>query len=157
MAADRPGGRGDFELRFPSDPKYIAVARAVVEQAALAAGLDDKGTHRIVLGLGEAISNVIRHCYGGRCDRELLLRVKIEPDRLEIQLQDYGREVLPEELHERYRDISRPGGLGLHIMHEVMDEIDLTFINGTGNCLTMVKFLTGARESRPAGKKGTAS
>ncbi len=129
----------------------------MVEQAALAAGLDDKGAHRIVLGLGEAISNVIRHCYGGRCDRELLLRVMIEPRRFEIQLQDFGREVLPEELHERYRDVSRPGGLGLHIMHEVMDEIDLTFINGTGNRLTMVKFLDVAPEAKPTGKKGARS
>jgi len=141
-----PGGsRGsdELELRFPSDPRYVATARAFVEQAARTAGLAEQDAARIVLAIGEAVSNVIRHCYEGRSDWDILLTVVIRPDRLELHLQDFGRRVRPEELHSEEPSSTevRPGGLGLHIIHEVMDEVDLSFISGTGNRLTMVKFL----------------
>ena len=152
---DRLRVRDELELRFPSDPRHIAAARAFVEQAALLAGLGEHDTARIVLATGEAIANVIRHCYGGRCDRDIRLTARIFADRLELHLQDYGRKVDPGELHSHGPDDGsiHPGGLGLHIIREVMDEVDLSFISGTGNCLTMVKFLDdaagagGAREA----------
>jgi len=157
-----PGGSGngcdELELRFPSDPKYVATARAFVEQAVRSAGLGEQGAARIVLAVGEAVSNVIRHCYEGRCDWDIILTVVIKPDRLELHLQDYGRRVSPEEL--RSRELSteevRPGGLGLHIIREVMDEVDLSFVSGTGNRLTMVKFLDEPAPSVAAAVDGEA-
>jgi anti-sigma regulatory factor (Ser/Thr protein kinase) len=135
-----------LELRFPSNPKFVAAARAFVEQAGLAAGLAEADAARVVLAVGEAVSNVIRHCYEGACEQDILLGVVIRPDRLELNLQDYGRRVRPEELRSREPtgEEVRPGGLGLHIIREVMDQVDLSFVSGTGNRLTMVKFLSPA-------------
>ena len=144
MGRGRERSDPDLELRLPSDPRFLAVARAFVEQAAVAAGVDEKTANRIVLCVGEAVSNVIRHCYGGRCDWDMTLRVVMRPDRFELHLQDFGRKVEPGELRGRRPGEVRPGGLGLEIIREVMDEVDLSFVDGTGNRLTMIKFLGGS-------------
>ena len=83
---------------------------------------------------------MIEHCYG--CDPacRFEVRCRLHPDRLEIFLRDYGPKPKPECLEEREIEPLRPGGLGLHVIRETMDEVEYDLSHPVGTELRMVKY-----------------
>ena len=67
---------------LPSHPKYLPLVRALAEEAAGLAGFDPDERQRIVLAVTEAVTNVIRHAYGGDTARRIDLRLAGETDRV---------------------------------------------------------------------------
>ena len=76
----------------------------------------------IVMAVDEACQNVIRHAYGSVHQGDILLRVEQEGDRLVLWLRDFAPRVDPEQIAPRDLDDVRPGGLGVHLIQELMDE-----------------------------------
>lgn len=137
---------GHFTIRMSSQPGLLCVARAVVETAAKAIGFSEVQCNEVAMVINEALTNVIRHAYGGRTDQPISLRV--EPcrhkgrDGIQIILEDESTDVDLERIEGRSLDEIRPGGLGVHIIRELMDEVQYTHRNnGTGVCLRMCKLL----------------
>jgi anti-sigma regulatory factor (Ser/Thr protein kinase) len=105
--------------------------------------------------VGEAVNNAIIHAYGREAGHEVEVEVRIESDRVVCTVADHGRPA-PEEAHEKPRLEISPGeiedlpegGMGMFIIHEVMDRIEYESKGGR-NVLTMIKF---ARRGDDAGK-----
>jgi anti-sigma regulatory factor (Ser/Thr protein kinase) len=133
----------ELSLTIPADGRYLAMLRAVIGEAVEVAGFDPDGGKEIVLALCEAVSNVISHCYQGNCE-PITIRCLLMADRLEIRLRDWGPKPDPSELKGRDLDEIRPGGLGLHIMRETMDEVDFDFSHPDGTELRLVKYRPGS-------------
>ena len=136
-----------IELHMSSNPEYLRVARLAVRQVCLALGFAEKTCEMIVLAVDEALANVIRHGYGGPCDEQITVRLnKIDraPDgreALEIVVRDYGKKVDPDTIKGRDLDQVRPGGLGVHLIQTVMDEVEYCSAQGQGMVLQMKKYL----------------
>lgn len=137
-----------IELRICANPDYLCVARMAVRQVAQVFGLaEDKG-ESITLGVVEALTNVIRHSYGGPCDKPIIVKLnKIDygsenKPALEIVIRDFGKQVDPESIKGRDLSELRPGGVGVHIINSVMDEIELSRADDCGMQLRMVKYIT---------------
>ena len=130
----------EFKLELPSDPRYLAMMRAVVAAAAEAAGFAEEERRQIVLGLCEAASNVIEHCYGCDPSCRFEVRCRLHPDRLEIFLRDYGPKPDADRLKGREIEPLRPGGLGLHIIRRTMDKVEYDLSHAVGTELHMVKY-----------------
>lgn len=130
-------------LRIPSDPRFHAVARKLVKEAALAAGFMDKIAGRIELAVGEALANVTRHCYGGACDLPVEVHCFREANSFVIDLVDEGPPVPVEALPDKPSDALTPGGLGLHYIREIMDEVRFDPGEERGNRLVLKKRLPG--------------
>ena len=138
----------NLKMELPSDPRLLRVVRSAVEELAREFGLDESDCHRVTLAVDEAITNIIRHAYQNQPGQPIEItcsRLGAEPgadgpDRLEILLQDCGRGVEPSELRGRPLDEIRPGGLGLHLIRETMDEVEYQRAGKT-NRLRLVKFL----------------
>jgi len=113
--------------------------RAVIGEAVEVSGFDQRTAKDVVLAASEAASNIISHCYRGRCG-PITLRCILHADRLEIRLRDFGPKPDPGKLRSRDLDDVRPGGLGIHIMHETMDEVDYDLSLDTGTELKLVKY-----------------
>ncbi len=105
----------ELVLTIPGDSKYLAAMRAVISEAVELSGLDEDDGKKIVLAVGEAVTNVICHCYQLKC-RPLTLRCVFAPGRFEVRLRDYGPKPPPSKLKSRKLEDVRPGGLGIHIM-----------------------------------------
>ena len=75
------------------------------------------------MAVDEACTNIIRHCYGGDCHGHIELELQVGEDRLVIILRDEGTPFNPDQVPDRNLDEVRPGGLGLHLIHEIMDEV----------------------------------
>lgn len=137
---------GEITLNMCANPEYLSVARAAVRAVTCAIGMDKEPADKITVATVEAITNVIKHSYGGPCEKAIVMKLgKIKcnenTDALEIVIRDFGKQVDPEKIKSRDLDDVRPGGLGVHIMHSSMDEVEFTPAEDCGMQLRMVKYL----------------
>jgi anti-sigma regulatory factor (Ser/Thr protein kinase) len=136
-----------IELRMCANPDYLRVARTATHDVAQVIGLKDNEIEKITLAVVEALTNVMRHSYGGPCDKPVIVKLnKISyPDAkkagMEIVIRDFGKQVDPEDIKGRDLDELEPGGVGVHIMRAAMDEVEFTRGEGSGMQLRMVKYL----------------
>ena len=137
-------------LRVFSLSAHLPAVRGAIEKICELVGFDNDSVGGIILSVDEAMTNVIRHAYGGADDKpievELAVLGESEPEGLKISLRDYGRVVDPAKIRSRDLKDVRPGGLGVHIMTECMDEVDYSPADGGGTLLTMIKKLPAKRE-----------
>ena len=135
------------ELQMCANPDYLCVARAVARQVAQINGLKQKETEQITLALVEALTNVIRHSYGGPCDKPIVIKfntIKCPDEKkmaLEIVIRDFGKQVAIETIEGRDLDDIRPGGVGVHIMQSVMDKTEFKQAEDCGMLLRMIKYI----------------
>ncbi len=139
MASSEPQ---ELSLTIPADSRYLLMIRTVIREAVEVSGFSEQVAKDVVLAVCEAVSNIISHCYCGECG-PVTLRCILHADRLEVRLRDFGPKPDPEKLRSRDLEDVRPGGLGIHIMHETMDEIDYDLSLDTGTELKLVKHKPG--------------
>lgn len=135
-----------LEIRLTSDPRWLSVLRAAVGQIGHLAGLEPQAVDHLKLAIDEACTNVIRHAYEGRGGQPIVATFSLHPDRLEVRLRDFGKKVSPDSIRPLKPDPSRPGGLGVHLIHECMDEVAYEPADGEGMVLRLVKYLHGSSE-----------
>lgn len=139
-------------MHFCSSPAHLPVVRAAVEKMCELLGMDDDEAGGVVLSVDEAMTNIIKHAYKG--DLSQLIDVVLtpvgepDPNALRIRLSDRGEYVAPEDIQSRDLDDVRPGGLGVHIIAECMDEVTYSPRDGGGTVLIMVKNLCPADARR---------
>jgi len=136
------GGKADrlLELRVPARPDQLRRIRDAVRERALGCGCTRECAGDIVMAVDEACQNVIRHAYGGDPEGEIVVEVERRGPELVISLIDFAPPVDPSKIRPRDLDDVRPGGLGTHLIREVMDSADfLRGPSGRGNLLRMVK------------------
>ncbi len=139
---DESDGDWLIDFKFPAQPSWMKLARACVREACLKVGCDKTMTNDVVLAVDEACQNVIRHAYGGPSDEEIELSVRHRPARLIFRLRDFAPLVEPSKIKPRDLEDIRPGGLGTHLIKEVMDEVQyLRPTQGEGNLLKLVKHI----------------
>lgn len=115
-------------LALLSNPRYLTLARALVTSFSRQIGFDERCSGHIALALDEALCNVIRHGYGEREDGPILVHVTpVEENGQEIGMriviEDEAPQVDPDKIRSRDLDEIRPGGLGVHIIREIMDDV----------------------------------
>jgi anti-sigma regulatory factor (Ser/Thr protein kinase) len=118
------------KINFPSDPRYLGVVRGAIERFASLAGFDEEDCRWITLAVHEALTNVIRHAYQNRHDQPVELCLAERNGGIEVLLVDHGKGVKPEEMSGRALDDVRPGGLGLHMIREIMDKTQYSPLEG---------------------------
>jgi len=136
-----------IKIEITAHPEFLCVARSAVRKANELAGLSDKDIDSVTLAVDEALTNVIRHSYGGPCSKPIIIRYQIIPPQdlhpaaLEITIRDFGKQVDPKSIKGRDLDEIRPGGLGVHIIQSVMDQVEYSCPLDGGMQLTMKKFI----------------
>jgi anti-sigma regulatory factor (Ser/Thr protein kinase) len=122
-------GKQRFEMRVGAHAAVVGDLRKGVVAFAAEAGFDD--TAQIALAVSEAITNAVVHAY--RDDAEVGdVRVVAcnEPDRLVVVVRDYGSGMLPRA--------DSPGlGLGLPLISQMTDDLQIEAADGTGTLLRM--------------------
>jgi anti-sigma regulatory factor (Ser/Thr protein kinase) len=115
----------DIRLELRSNPRLLAATRALVATYAQRIGFDDLQSGQISLAVDEALCNVIKHGYEGREDGRILVRFEVDQGKraLRILIEDEARQVDPDSIRSRDLDEIRPGGLGVYIIREVMDDV----------------------------------
>lgn len=138
---DRP----EIELKLTSDPMYLCGARELVACIARRIGFNDMDCSKISLAVDEALCNIIRHGYDKSFDRPIWVGITpLNPTTefiggIEIIIEDEAKQIDPTQMKGRDLEDIRPGGLGLHIISEVMDQVNYEKRDGVGMRLRMSK------------------
>jgi len=129
-------------LRLCADLAQLTAIREFVARSGRELDLDERANYDLQLAVDEACTNVIQHAYGGRAGE---IEVTVEPAEggVRVTVADWGT---PFELHKvPVPDVAAPleqrevGGLGLFLIHQLMDDVRFDFDAELGNTLTMVK------------------
>ena len=129
-----------LHMRVPALAGRLKDARDAVRKAVLGCGCSDAVTGDIVIAVGEACQNIVRHAYAGEPGGEFIVEVRRDGDTVVVLLRDFAKVVDPDSIRPRRLDDLRPGGLGTHFMREIMDDVAFQEAPGTrGNLLRMVK------------------
>ncbi len=124
-----------------SQPRFLAATRALVGSVAQRIGFNEFQCGQISLAVDEALCNVITHGYDRRDDGKLWLNLwpLDNPPGIQVVVEDLARQVDPCTIQPRDLDDVRPGGLGVHIIREIMDEVTYERRRERGMRLTMIK------------------
>lgn len=132
----------DIRLEIRTDPALLHAVRALVWRYVRRFGCSEEKSDEVVLAVDEACTNAIRHSCGGRTEDRIVLSLSQDDDWIDIELRDDGEpapaeKLKPVELAPPSLDDLRPGGLGIHLIHRVFD--DVTFEPGAtqGNRVLM--------------------
>ena len=139
-----PAGAGNPDrvalLCFPARPSQLKLVRCLVREASAMCGCESKVVDEMVLAIDEACQNIIRHAYPGVRDGQAELEIICKDGLLEFRLQDFGPTSDKDKIKPKRPKKLRPGGLGVFLMHEIMDEVGyLPVPPGKGNLLRLVK------------------
>jgi len=119
----------------------------MVEVMSRRAGLDDKETNRVILAVDELFANIGQHGYHGK-EGSIEMKAEYDGDSLLFEFRDYAPPLMNEDtLQGQAMDASqiRPGGLGLHLIYAIMDEVRHRRLDD-GNLWSLTKYLQ--REAR---------
>lgn len=133
----------DIELCVMSQPRYLCVVRAAVAAAIERYGFSEAQCARVMLAVDEAVTNVMRHGYAGAENQPIWVKVKPtdlnDHEGFTIVVEDRARQVDPNKIRGRDLEDVRPGGLGVHIIREVMDQVEYSKREDGGMRLVMAK------------------
>jgi len=149
-----------IRVQVLSQPRYLAGVRELVLAVARRMGFGEAGAGHIALAIDEALANIIRHGYEGAEDRPIFMSITpITEDGadvgIEVCIEDHAKRVDPSTIKSRDLESVRPGGLGVHIIREIMDDVSYEPRDSKGMRVRMTKRL--AKADKPAGEKGGAA
>ncbi|MFQ5398765.1 MAG: ATP-binding protein [Anaerolineae bacterium] len=119
------------------------------------AGFNEDAVFHVELACDEACTNIIEHAYDAAEEGQIIVSWEIDGDDFKVTIRDSGRNFNPDEvpppslvqssLENDNMDTLRVGGLGMHFMRSLMDEVRYCFDQQHGNMLVMVKKLSKGR------------
>jgi anti-sigma regulatory factor (Ser/Thr protein kinase) len=131
-----------WSLRLNAELADLAEIRQFVHEAAAPAGLAPEDLSGVLLAVDEALTNVIIHGYAGR-GGPVEIEIAGQPGKLVIHLRDAAGAFDPTGVPAPDLNIPleerTPGGLGIHLMRQVMDQLTYRRRPDGGNELTMIK------------------
>ncbi|KAA3617333.1 MAG: ATP-binding protein [Calditrichaeota bacterium] len=137
-----------YKIRFPSRTDNLEVVRDFVHRLALKAGFVEEGADQISLAVDEACTNVIKHAHNYNSRRMIDLSVNYDEQKFEIVITDKGKGFDPKTLQKpdlsKYIHEAKMGGLGIHLMKTLMDEVNYSFNPGIKNQVSLIKYIKTA-------------
>lgn len=157
-------------LQMCSNALLLSGAREMVAAVAKRLGFAEEACGQVALAVDEALCNVIRHGYNREANHLIWLSLFAVgngwdgersaatgdgqyPEALKIVIEDEAQQVDPAIIKSRDLDHVRPGGLGVHIIKSVMDQVVYERREKVGMRLTMLKYRT-AGVSQAAAQSG---
>ena len=130
-----------FKMDVKADLKNLSQIADFVATHAQKLGLHDKGIFQLQLAADEVASNIILHGYTHKTG-PIHLSLWEEDDKIILMIEDRGEPFNPlnatsPDLNAPLEDRS-PGGLGIHFLKTLTDEVHYEFTDGK-NRLTVSK------------------
>jgi serine/threonine-protein kinase RsbW len=120
----RAGDPGTVELRIPSQPENLALARLALAGVGTVAGASESAVADLKLAVTEACTNSILHGYPDGADGEVVVRYRASGDAVEVEVEDDGVGFDPGwENNDRRREEGQ--GMGLMLISSLMDSLEI--------------------------------
>jgi serine/threonine-protein kinase RsbW len=145
MALEGSKVRDVIELKIPSAPEYIRLARLTLAGIGSQLQLSFDEIEDLKIAVAEACTNAL--LYGSQNNRqeEIIIRYLIEDNKLTISVLDNGSGFDCSEIAVPNPEDLTPGGLGLFLIKALVDEVNILGCPERGTEVTMVKYLSEGR------------
>lgn len=130
--------RVGLQLSLPATPALLGETRRTLRGYLQALDVDPEVVSDVVLAVDEACANVIRHAAASP-DDEYELRAQLTRESISISIDDHGPGFDPDEVAEP--SLTATSGRGLQIISQLMSEVQVGRLNGSGTRLHMRRFL----------------
>jgi len=118
--------QAEIMLRLSSDPKNVSNVETFVERIAQKYRIAPDLYGNILISLTEAVNNAITHGNESDCSKTVEVKLKEDKNALSFQVTDEGRgfdyQNLPDPTSPE--NLTRIGGRGVFLMHQLSDRID---------------------------------
>jgi anti-sigma regulatory factor (Ser/Thr protein kinase) len=133
-----------LEFSLEAQLESLADCRAYIDQKGQALGVDGPLLGDLRLVVDEAVTNIILHAYRGE-GGPVELQLFRDGDDIVVLIRDQGPAFDPDGVAEPALDTALaervPGGMGIFLMRQMMDEVTFTPQPEGGNELRLVKHL----------------
>jgi sigma-B regulation protein RsbU (phosphoserine phosphatase) len=127
-------------VTFAAQAGELQRVREVVRRTCDECGCTAALANDLVIAVGEACQNIVRHAYRDVDDGEATLEIFCRDGAVEFRLLDDAPPVDNEKLKPVWPKKVQTGGLGVCLIYDIMDEVEhLPLPSGQGNLLRMVK------------------
>jgi len=133
-----PAASGRFSMS--SEAEDLARLRAWLRETLGGLGVDRATRAELVLAVGELCANSIEHAYDGQGGQPINVSVLGHPDRLVIEVEDFGRAFDADRYVEPDLDTVPDHGLGIHLVHRIADSVAIDVKRDRGTRWTLVKY-----------------
>lgn len=138
--------RAHSEITCAGRLEHVPALLAFVEKACRANRLSGENTFAFRLAAEEVVANIIKHGYSGGASRPIHLHFDIDHQRAALSISDNAPHFSPDTAPPPDLDSdweNRPlGGLGWHLVFQLMDEVLHEPILPVGNRVTLIKNLS---------------
>ena len=116
-----------FERRFQNSLADLGQVTEETVRFIEANGIRGEAVYAANLAIEEMVTNILNYGYDDTMAHEILLRVEVLPQRLLLMIEDDGHEFNP--LNAPEPDVNlpierrTPGGLGIHLVRKLADEM----------------------------------
>lgn len=125
MAKQAKTYRNQISIR--SDLAELVSVREFIEESSRDFGFSEDTVFQIALAVDEACSNIIRHAYKSDNNQSITIRASASGSRFVVSIFDAAHSFDPTTLQspdmQEYFAHFRRGGLGVHIIKRIMDDV----------------------------------
>ncbi|MCL5103045.1 MAG: ATP-binding protein [Armatimonadetes bacterium] len=115
------------DFHIPARPESAAMARNRVANVLNSLPFSRAESTDILLAVGEALANAIKHGCGYCADKSVSVRCVAGPSRLSIDITDPGPGFDPDRVAPPIPSSLAEGGMGIYMMRSLMDEVSFAF------------------------------
>jgi len=126
-------------LSIVSHPENLKSIRKILKDIMSKTSLSKEDSGCVILAVDEACSNIIRHGYKNDYEQKIDLTIKLKTNLLTISILDNGIRFDKDSIKDRDIDEIKPGGLGIYIITQVMDQVEYIRTSDGFNKIKMVK------------------
>ena len=133
-------------ITVPSSTRHLDDVRRFVETHAREARFSSQDVNHFRVAVDEACTNVIKHAYHSEKNHEIDVAVIVDSKRFTVRIRDEGDTF--DRSQYREPDLTtlvkerRRGGLGVELMHRLMDEVRYD-TKGAVNEVQLTKYRNG--------------
>lgn len=133
-----------IRLIIDSRLENVSLVGSAVRGIANTLCMDSTTSYQLELCVVEAVNNEIKHAYHCQAGHSVEIDVLLYPDRLTFKIYNKGESMNPDRIAPFGFDSSNvetlpEGGMGVYILHSLMDEVHYETIKEQ-NILTLVKY-----------------
>jgi len=140
------------QLRLPATLDNLRIVAFFIQGIGNRLGLSETCLFDVELAVEEATTNIINHAYEHQTDGDVQLSIDQQGDILHIQLTDWGEPLNPKNVkpYDPHAPIETriKGGMGLHFIHSLMDDVHRAIGESGENQLQLQKIIRRAAPTR---------
>jgi anti-sigma regulatory factor (Ser/Thr protein kinase) len=131
-----------IKIETSSDKRMLRpldlLVRNLMEQLPEASSLGNV-IDNVELAFNEAFINIYNHAYKRSDKGTVFIEVILNDDSIEIRLEDSGASFDPSRVRRPNLDVPNEGGIGIWLIHQLMDQYHYTTREDGRNILSLVK------------------